>query len=204
MSAAAASPYPHDPDLPDQVDGHPVVEPVGEQLWCTANHELFTGVLDEQPQKGDREAMAAYREAIDAARHMCSQRCPRFEECLRSAIEGPPIAGFVAGMTEGERKRHRRQTGVTPQPEVVSDALVGLPHVRLSHADRQSVDEAIRRMPDLSSAQIAEYVTASASTVKRRKRALARGDSSATPKGARDRVVSIDEHVHVYRSLCGE
>lgn len=181
------------------VGGHAITEPHGGQMWCEANTGLFIDLLESKPPKSDKAAFADYRDGIDAARDMCSRLCPRFEECLKAAIEGPPIAGFVAGTTPAERKSHREHLRVEPQQEIVDDKFVGLaPHKGVS-VDHVKIDAAIRRWPTLSSAKIASLVDESTSAVKRRKRALAETDASpAATDAALTAEATLEEHVNVY------
>lgn len=145
--------------------------PRANQTWCQANQALFLGILGE-PAPTDPEERAAYRDAMDLARDMCSRLCPRFEQCLADAISGPPVDGFVAGTTATQRRRHRRETGTTTAREVVTDRSVGIDGGRRTHTDQDHLDEAIRTYTDLSSAELAARIGCSASTIKRRRRYL--------------------------------
>lgn len=190
--------------MPSHVGGHPIVEPSGSMLWCEANRGLFTALLAKRPPSKDRKATQDYREGIDLARDMCSRLCPRFEECLKAAVEGPPVEGFVAGTTETERERHRAHLSVDQQPEPVNDRFVGLdPGKQRSKAltDHAAIDAVIRKMPDASASEIARYVEASSSTVKRRKRHLATAPDSPGRLSASEKShaePSMEDHVDTY------
>lgn len=189
-----------DPLVPSRVGPHPVTAPRGAQTWCQANATLYETVLAERPPASDREGRAVYREGVDVARDLCSRLCPRFEECLRSAIEGPPIEGFVAGTTPAERARHRAHLRVEERPEPVNDYVVGIStqERRRRPTDHDVVDAAIRRMPGASIETIARAVDVSQSTVKRRRQAL-RENVTGPGNGAAGR--SVEEHVDTYYAL---
>lgn len=187
--------------FPPQIGGHPIVEPGEDQLWCEANPGLFTVLLAQRPPSSDTTGMRDYRDGIAAARHMCEHLCPRFKECLQAATGGPPVAGFVAGQTETERDRHRAHLRMGKQREPVDDWFVGLGHngSKRPITDHAAIDEVIRRMPEASAATIARHVDASASTVKRRKRAVAAEDATGRrPAETTYESPSLADHVDTY------
>lgn len=190
------------PEMPSHVGGHPITVPSGATLWCEANMSLFTVLLAKTPPKKDRQATQDYRQGVDVARDMCSRLCPRFEECLKAAVAGPPVEGFVAGTTETERERHRAHLSVDQQPEPVNDRLVGLsPGKQTSRCrtDHDSIDAILRKRPEASMAEIARYVEASTSTIKRRKRRLAAAPDARDGSSSKNRAEpSMEDHVDTY------
>lgn len=170
----AASPSPG-----ETVGSYQVTAPRGGQTWCQSNTGLFLTILGESPNQDDPAAVASHREAVTVARRMCETMCPRFETCRTDAILGPPVDGFVAGLTESERRRHRKHMGLAARPEVVTDRYLGLDCSRSrSKTDTEALDAVLRSSPDLSSTELAERLGVSPSTVKRRKRYLAQVEAA--------------------------
>lgn len=59
------------------------------------------------------------------ASELCQSRCPRFEQCLRDAVFGQPVAGFVAGTTEDQRDQLRSILQVESEPVANIGRLAG-------------------------------------------------------------------------------
>lgn len=190
-TGAAHPPSRHDGHIPTSQGGVPYTAPTGDQTWCQANSTLYLTVLSNPPGRdASPDRHADYRALTDAARDWCSHRCPRFAECLRDALAGPEVDGFVAGTTDTERRRLRRTLGVTPQQVDIDRAAGTQPKV----GDAFSIERTAQMVaahPQETNVQLAERLGCSPVTVKRHRAKIAkrqpRGDGSPTvgPQQAR-------------------
>ncbi|MDN5894436.1 MAG: winged helix-turn-helix domain-containing protein [Nocardioides sp.] len=199
------------PKAPPQQRRQPFVrEPVGDQTWCQANSHIYLS-LQPPSWRAAPAQVAAYEKYTGMARDWCANRCPLFAECLRDALSGPGMEGFVAGTTETERERLRETAGIT-QATFDSDEAAGtypapLPKPEPGKGyDLSATAAAVAAEPDATYAELAERLGMAEVTVKRHCRKLRAAEASGHPIQTAPATESDTELfpvdvVHAYRAM---
>lgn len=132
-----------------------------------------------------RDVTASEWRLFQAKRAVAHRRCAGCEvlaECLYRAVVEVDVSGFVACTSEADRRRIRRNLGVTPltapTPSYGTSRVGGGP---VSH---ESVLAARRAHPDDTCRQLADRLGCSTSTIKRHLRQEREAGAAATARPA--------------------
>lgn len=136
-----------------------------ETSGCVTRADLFQHRLLEDPPAAASAAERRRAAALTSAASKVCGDCPIRNQCLYTAVIDHDVAGFVAGTTERDRLRIRRELGWRVEPENL-DTMAGA-----FAANRQVDHDEIVRLrhanPHESLEVLAHRMGCSLSTVKR-------------------------------------
>lgn len=104
-------------------------------------------------------------QAKQALAHRRCAGCPVLAECLFHAVVEVDVSGFVACTSEADRRRMRRNLGLSPQLSATSN--YGTSRVGGGPVSHEAVMAARRAYPDDTCRQLADRLGCSTSTIKR-------------------------------------
>lgn len=164
----------HDPTAPTTLTAGQSLMPLltlrrprPDRTWCQDNAHLYLETLSDPPAPADSPTEhVAYNAGLELGRRLCTQKCARWAECLRDAVEGPPSEGFIAGTTTDERDALRASLGVTGRVVHVQDYTEG-PRNAGQYLDHDQVWVVADLMPGAPRTAIAERAGCSEVSVKR-------------------------------------
>ncbi|MDW4912644.1 WhiB family transcriptional regulator [Streptomyces californicus] len=132
--------------------------------------DLSSAGISDQMLEGDQLTMFTddepdFRDSLTQVRELCAA-CPLLESCLFAAVTDHAVTGIVAGTTESDRKRIRKDLGVPLSFTEDNDIyLVG----RRSHdpVDAEKV-RAMTTAGQMTQVEMAKELNCSTRTVRRR------------------------------------
>lgn len=132
--------------------------------------------FDDVPAPLSAAAAERLRLRTQQASMLCAG-CDAFVSCLRDALYGKPVGGFVAGTTEEQRRQIRAALRIKPTLEDGIGRIAGAPDA--TGVNRERIVTLIAANPDMTNCELARLADCDNHTIARYRRTAAAAETSA-------------------------